>query len=101
MISAEQFKFLIPLACEWVELQEKRILSNGVELNADQQIDAYLVGVKNPTKVRLLKVDKIPLTSFPTLKKLSKKQVCFHGLLSELLIDMVFTFELIAGIKGS
>src|SRR4051794_6054517 len=68
MITAKEFKFLLPLACEWVQQQEQHILRQGVELDADQQIDAFLIGVKDPKKVRLLKVDRIPSPSHQALK---------------------------------
>lgn len=60
---------LLPLACRWVEEQEAFILENGVALDEDQQIDAYLARVKDPQKVRLLKVDVIPFPTAPALKK--------------------------------
>lgn len=62
-ISKEQFEKLLPLASEWVGQQEKFILENGVPLDDDQQIDAYLVGVKEIQQVRLLKVKSIPTPS--------------------------------------
>lgn len=68
MVTPEQFKVLLPLACEWAQQQEKRILENGVALNVDQQIDAFLVGIKDPSIVRLLKVDRVPVPSHPALK---------------------------------
>ena len=60
MIDQQQFKRLLPLASEWVEQQEETIINCGVELNDDQRIDAFFIGVKDIDKVRLLKVKSIP-----------------------------------------
>ncbi len=63
MIFSEEFKeyeALFPLACKWVEEQESLILKEGVPLNENQKIDAYLIGIKDIEKIRILKVDKIP-----------------------------------------
>ncbi len=59
----------LPLATQWVEEQEKRILTEGVPLTPHQAFDAHLVGVKNPAKVRLLKTDFIPLPENVVLRK--------------------------------
>ncbi len=55
--------------CEWAEKQEKIILENGVPLTEDQKIDAYLVGVKDIEKVRLLEVNQIPMPNEPELRE--------------------------------
>jgi len=67
MIRDSEFKKLL-LACEWAKEQEKIILKNGIPLNDDQQIDAYLIGVKEPSKVRLLSIKEIPLPNLLELK---------------------------------
>lgn len=63
-----QFNFLLPQVCDYVASHEKLILDKGIPLNADQKIDAYQIGVKNIEKVRVMKVDKIPLPTHPILK---------------------------------
>ena len=68
MIHKEQFDKLLPLACEWAKRQEEIILENGVSLSNDQKIDAYLIGVKEIQKARLLKVETIPTPSISELK---------------------------------
>ena len=60
---------LVPLAATWVEEQQARILAAGVALTPQQSFDAHLVGVKDPGKVRLLKMDFIPLPENPVLRK--------------------------------
>lgn len=65
---SDQILQLLPLACKWIEEQENFILANGIPLSEDQQIDAHLVGVSDPRKVRLLKVAQIPFPSDPTIQ---------------------------------
>jgi len=67
-ISPEQFRQLLPLACAWAEPQEQRILKQGVGLTADQVADAEVIGVANPARVRLLRVDQIPVPEHPALR---------------------------------
>ncbi|MCD6068184.1 MAG: hypothetical protein K0S33_3010 [Bacteroidetes bacterium] len=68
LMTKADISILLPLASQWVEEQESIILAKGIELNADQQIDAYLAGVKDPLKIRLLKTDQIPLPEVPALR---------------------------------
>ena len=56
------------MACAWVKQQEDYILEHGIPLDEDQQIDAYLVGVKDITRVRLLYADEVPAPVLPELK---------------------------------
>jgi len=60
MITQEQFKVLLPVACAWAEEQEKIIIHYGVPLSPAQTADAVKIGVDHPEKVRLLKVTRIP-----------------------------------------
>jgi hypothetical protein len=59
---------LISLTFHWAKDNETKILQNGFGLTADQQIDAFLAGVKEPNKIRLLKIDQIPFPESPILK---------------------------------
>jgi hypothetical protein len=59
---------LLTLTFDWAKKHEAIILSNGIELTADQEIDAFLTGVKEAKKIRLLKSDPIPLPHSPILK---------------------------------
>jgi hypothetical protein len=61
MITLEQFKALLPVACEWVAEQESIISRYGVPLSPAQTADAIKIGVEHPEKVRLLKVTRIPV----------------------------------------
>jgi len=61
MVQKQDFEKLFPIAIDWVKAQEEYILQNGIPLNEDQQIDAYLVGVKEISKVRLWKGEEPPV----------------------------------------
>lgn len=88
MITKQQFEKLLPLACEWVEQQEKVIIDFGVELDDDQKIDAYLIGVTHIEKVRLLKVESIPAPINPELIKAAQ----LAGLVTESSIGITFRY---------
>lgn len=76
----ENFMQLIPLASQWIAEQEALALEKGIPLNEDQQIDAFLAGVKDPTKVRVLKVEQIPFPAAPILEKaLNETGLLNHG----------------------
>jgi len=68
MISQEQFKILLPLACSWAEEQERIIVRDGVPLTPGQATDAKNIGVAHPEKVRMLKVAHIPSPEHPALR---------------------------------
>ena len=52
---------LLPVACAWIEKQERRILAEGVPLDPAQLVDARALGITDPARVRLLGVPRIPL----------------------------------------
>ena len=68
MITEKQLKQLLPIVCKWAKEQENLILSNGVPLCTELIPLAEKVGVTNPYKARLLKVNKVP---FPDDKIIS------------------------------
>jgi hypothetical protein len=68
VITPQQLAELFPLAVTWAEQQEDYILQNGILLTPSQVTDARLIPVVNPEKVRLLKVNQIPLPAEPLLK---------------------------------
>ena len=68
MITREEFKVLLPLACAWAGEQERIILRDGVPLSPAQTTDAKSIGVARPEKVRLLKVTRIPIPENPALR---------------------------------
>ena len=67
MIKQEQFKMLLPVACEWAEEQESLIIHYGIPLSPAQTADALKIGVEHPENIRLLRVPRIP---FPTHRDL-------------------------------
>lgn len=68
MITPQQFTELLPLAVTWAEQQENLILQNGVFLTSSQQAEARLASVVSFGKVKLLRVNQIPLPSEPALR---------------------------------
>jgi len=68
MITQQQFFQILPLAVIWVEQQEDYILQNGIPLTLSQIVEAKLIPVVNPERVRLLKVKQIPLPKEPLLR---------------------------------
>src|SRR5947209_8660638 len=59
---------LLPLATQWVAEQQQRVLCHGVPLSTNEIADARAIGVRNPERVRLLRVDSIPVPRHPALK---------------------------------
>jgi hypothetical protein len=68
MITPEQFKTLLPLACAWAEEQERIILKNGVSLTDTEKLYAHSLGIISVDKVKLLKVPSIPMPEHPLLR---------------------------------
>lgn len=66
-IPPQQFEALLPLAEAWAAEQERIILQSGVPLTEAQLADARQVGVIHPERVRLLRVEQIPMPSHPVL----------------------------------
>ncbi len=73
MIKQEQFKMLLPVACEWAEEQENLIIHYGIPLSPAQTADALKIGVEHPENIRLLKVPRIP---FPTYRAPCRRTHC-------------------------
>ncbi len=67
-IGIDQVDELLPLAAQWATEQERRVLCEGVPLSESELADAKAVGVRNPERVRLLRVDEIPVPVHPMLK---------------------------------
>ena len=64
----EQIDQLLPLAAEWATQQERRVLCEGVPLSKEELADAKAIGVRHPERVRLLRVDSIPVPAHPMLR---------------------------------
>jgi hypothetical protein len=57
----QPFESILPLACEWAKGQEQFIIARGVSLGAQHLADARRAGVQDPSRIRVLVVDRIPL----------------------------------------
>jgi hypothetical protein len=67
VIDQQTFDRLWPLAYEWAKSQEEFILATGSPLDCRYLADARRIGVRDPGRVRLLAVDRIPLPDDPEL----------------------------------
>jgi hypothetical protein len=63
----------LPLAIRWVAQREQKILRAGVALDESQLIDARLMGVAHPERVRLLRVDQVPLPATGFIRWAAKR----------------------------
>ena len=70
--TAKRLKWYLPLASAWVLDQERFILENGVPLTRGHLADAKLVGVTKPERVRLFRVEQIPLPQHPELEEMKQ-----------------------------
>mgnify|MGYP000992152624 CR=1 FL=1 len=71
-MNLQEINNLIPIASQWVAVQEEFILSNGVQLTEKQMQIASKIGIKNTAKIRLLKVESIPKPEDSILNEASK-----------------------------
>jgi hypothetical protein len=63
-----QFETLLPLAAQWAAEEEQRALREGVPLSEEETADAKTVGVRDPQRIRLLRVEAVPAPSHPQLR---------------------------------
>jgi hypothetical protein len=63
-----RFDALLPLAAAWATEQEQEILRDGVSLSLEEIADARTIGVNEPDRVRLLRVETIPRPMQPQLR---------------------------------
>ena len=63
---------ILPLAVKWVEREERKILKDGVPLSTERLMDALRMGVAHPEKIRLMKVERIPVLNGTLMKCLSR-----------------------------
>ena len=73
VVDQETFEELLLLACHWAKAQEEFVLKHGSQLSARHIADAALAGVKEPGRIRLLVVDRIPLPDDAKLAEVSKR----------------------------
>jgi len=60
-------RVLLPYVTRWIEARERQILVEGTALSEQSTADALAVGVRNPQRVRLLRVTNIPLPAGPLI----------------------------------
>lgn len=59
---------LLPLAADWAAQEESRVLQEGVPLSPAEMAAARTIGVKNPERVRVLRVEAVPVPTLPQLR---------------------------------
>ena len=64
----DRLEELLPLAAQWAAEQERRVLCEGVRLSEIELVDARAIGVRDPERVRLLRVDAVPVPAHPMLR---------------------------------
>lgn len=64
-VAAALLPLVVPVAAWWVRSREREGLARGVALDPSQMADARRAGVRHPDRVRLWKVDAIPLFHHP------------------------------------
>jgi hypothetical protein len=73
MIDQQTFDEFAPLAREWAKTQEEFILALGSPLRPAAVADAARVGVQDPSRVRVLVVERIPLPANDALAEASRR----------------------------
>ena len=73
MIDGELLEHLSPPALAWAKAQEAFVLQLGSPLNERAMADAARAGVKDPSRVRVLVVDRIPLPEGKELADASRR----------------------------
>ena len=63
----DQLGELTALAAHWAGEQERRVLCEGVPLSERELADAKIIGVRHPERVRLLRVEAVPVPAHPML----------------------------------
>ena len=64
---------VMPVIVRWAERAEERILRDGEPLASDNLRDAIAMGVGRPKKIRLLRVDHVPVPGEPFLGWIASK----------------------------
>lgn len=66
------FPLLLPIAVQWVKWHERRILREGQPLSVAGLADALKMGVREPHRIRVMAVERIPLLNGRALRWLSR-----------------------------
>jgi len=62
-----------PLAAAWVRWHERRILARGEPLAPDEAAIARAAGVREPQRIRVLRVERVPIPAVPALAWLARR----------------------------
>jgi hypothetical protein len=73
MFTQEEHDHLYPLACDWAQREEATILAHGTPLTTDQLAIAQQLGVREPSRIRVLAVPEIALPEDPVLRAATLK----------------------------
>jgi hypothetical protein len=73
VVDKQTFEYLLSLAYQWAKTQENFVLEHGSRLSARHMADAKIAGVKDPSRVRVLVVDRIPLPNDRQLAEASSR----------------------------
>lgn len=73
MIDQQTFENLLPVAYQWCQATEDFVLARGAPLSERHMDDARLAGVKDCAKIRLLVVDRIPISDNPELAEAGRR----------------------------
>jgi hypothetical protein len=73
VIDQKEFQRLSPVACEWAKAQEQFILEQGAPLGPRHLADARRAGVQDPSRVRILVVNRIPLPEDEALARAAQR----------------------------
>lgn len=73
VVDSNTFEKLLPVAVRWAMKQEEFVLKHGNPLCSRHLDDAMMAGVKNPDRIRVLVVDRIPLPEDSDLAEASKR----------------------------
>jgi hypothetical protein len=73
VVDKETFEHLLSLAYQWAKTQEEFVLKHGSQLSPRHMADAEIAGVKHPSRVRILLVDRIPSLDDPELAEASSR----------------------------
>ncbi|MDP0490072.1 MAG: hypothetical protein Q7Q71_03350 [Verrucomicrobiota bacterium JB023] len=65
-------RLILPFVIHWARKEEQRALENGEKLSHQSLADATMLGVKEPERIRLLKVARMPFPSNALLDRLSE-----------------------------
>ena len=71
-LAVHALPLVLPLAVRWAESQETDILARGIPLPEQNFFDAIGMGVHHPQRIRLLKVDEIPIPGSSLLRVAAK-----------------------------